>query len=618
MAMLGFWLALFGIVGSSCTASCPDAPGDNAPIYLVDRLELATAFDDRGRRLDVRRDGGLSSPVTLDFETRLSLTPPLPSRIEFDLLIPAEPVLTLAIATSPVGTEPVWAPVEFRVLVDADGDSASVIEESLTHAQANRWLDRTIDLASWQGRQVKLVLETRVSGPSERVRRAARRVAPLWGNPVVQSRTARPERPTLVLVSIDCLRADHVSAYGYHRLTTPNIDALAADGTIFESAASVSSWTLPTHLSMLTGRLPSFHGVRRKQKLSPDIAFLPEILRQAGYQVDGVASWYFLSQVFGFDRGFHSYRLMVGDDAEDVVDAALDVLHRSEGRDQFLFLHLIDAHWPYLPPDDYIDRFGRPRDISSTLKLVQSRKAPPSPADAEDVIRLYDAEIAYADEHLGRLVQDLKSRDLYDDALIIVTADHGEAFYEHGHWQHTVSLYDQITHIPLIVKWPEGSRPKRSTLPASQIDVFPTILEAAGIEPPDTGAVSLAQQLSTPDERRGVLSELTSPLGRLQGCHEPPLEKGECLAVRLATLKYIASLSEQDGEVSTVNQELYDIDSDPLERNDLSKLQPAAAERMLARIHTFLRTARNQQMSAEDVILDDETAKALESLGYVQ
>ena len=290
----------------------------------------------------------------------------------------------------------------------------------------------------------------------------------------------------------------------------------------------------------------------------------------------------------------------------------------SQGRDQFLFLHLIDVHWPYLPPDDYIDRFGRPHDISGALKLVTSRrKAPPSPADVEDLIRLYDAEIAYADEHLGRLIQDLKSRGLYDDALIIVTADHGEAFYEHGHWQHLVSLYEQITHIPAhrqMATRPEAEAVDPSRQPNRR---FPTILEAAGIEPPDTGAVSLSQQLRTPDERRGVISELTSPLGRLQGCHEPPLEKGECIAVRLATLKYIASLSEQNGEVSTVNQELYDIASDPLERHELSALQPAAAERMLARIHTFLETARKTQTTAEDAILDDETTKALESLGYI-
>jgi arylsulfatase A-like enzyme len=309
---------------------------------------------------------------------------------------------------------------------------------------------------------------------------------------------------------------------------------------------------------------------------------------------------------------------MVGDDAENVVDAALEVLHRSEGLDQFLFLHLIDAHWPYLPPEGYIDRFGRPRDISSALKLVASREAPPSAADTEDVIRLYDAEIAYADEHLGRLVADLKSRDLYDDALIIVTADHGEAFYEHGHWEHTVSLYDQVTHIPLIVKWPASSRPNRSGIPASQVDVFPTLLEAAGIEPPETGAISLSRQLSSPDERRGVMSELTSPLGRLQGCEDPPLEKGECLAVRLETLKYIASFAEKDGEISKVSQQLYDVGSDPLERQELSGERPAEAEQMLARVQAFLRAARNQQRTAEEVILDDETTKALESLGYIQ
>jgi hypothetical protein len=124
--------------------------------------------------------------------------------------------------------------------------------------------------------------------------------------------------------------------------------------------------------------------------------------------------------------------------------------------------------------------------------------------------------------------------------------------------------------------------------------------------------------LSSPDERRGVMSELTSPLGRLQGCEDPPLEKGECLAVRLETLKYIASFAEKDGEISKVSQQLYDVGSDPLERQELSGERPAEAEQMLARVQAFLRAARNQQRTAEEVILDDETTKALESLGYIQ
>jgi arylsulfatase A-like enzyme len=614
--LLGAALSLASVLG---TAGCGGSDENRErPQFLTDSAALREATHEGQSLVNGAEGGRFTSPVTLDDETRLALKPSLPGRFSFELSVPSEPVLRFAIGVAPAASEGTWPPVEFQVLVAVDGESELVFTESLDHAQAGQWLDREIGLSRWSRRSILLVFETNVRGPESRVRRAGRRVIPLWGSPVVSSGAYRRDRPNLVLISIDCLRADHVSAYGYFRPTTPNIDALAADGTVFEAAASVSSWTLPTHLSMLTGLMPSLHGVRTRQRLGAEVAFLPEILRDAGYQVDGVASWYFLSQGFGFDRGFHSYRLLVGHGAEDVIDAALDTVRRSEGREQFLFLHLVDPHWPYLAPDGAHDRFGRPADISSALKRVNKREAPDDPSDVEGVIRLYDAEIAYADEHLGRFFSELKSRGLYDDALIIVTADHGEAFYEHGHWEHTLSLYGEVTHIPLIVKWPRGRHPRRVSSPVSQIDVFPTILEAAGLASPETGALSLSNHAAVAPADRGILSELTSPLGRLQGCRQPPIEGGECVAVRLGRLKLIASLVAREGELHLMARELYDIGTDPKERQDLSDQEPEAVQRMMAIARSFLTLARNQRASGEPVDLDEETMDALRSLGYVQ
>ena len=569
--------------------------GGDEPVFLADLFE------------------GEASPVILDKETRRTLAQDLPSRFTFDVRVPTNAVLRFSIATRPLGEEKHWPPIEFRVLVN--GDEEPLFAETLSWDQAERFFDREVELSSWAGRRTELVLETRVSGPETRVRRARRRAMPLWGNPVLANREYRPERPNVVLVSIDCLRADHVGAYGYSRPTTPNIDALAEEGSVFQSASAVSSWTLPTHLSMLTGLFPTEHGVRRQQKLNPDVPFLPELLSRAGYHVDGVASWYYLSQTFGFDRGFHSYKLLVGHDAEEIVDTAIDLVRRGEGGSQFLFVHLVDPHWPYDPPGDWIVRFGRPRDITDVHDRIARREPPRDAEEVEDAMRLYDAEIAYADNQLGRLVDELKARSLYDNALIIVTADHGEAFYEHGHWQHTVSLYEEVTHIPLIVKWPRRSRSARMEAPVSQVDIFPTILDAVGAEIPDTSAVSLRQVGA-----RSVVSELTSPAARLPRCDGPSDVERECfkLSVRADSMKYIAKLAEEDGALVTVGQELYDLSSDPAERHDLSEKQTSRVNALSGRIRAFLRQARSRARSARDVTLDEETTEQLRSLGYVQ
>ena len=205
-----------------------------------------------------------------------------------------------------------------------------------------------------------------------------------------------------------------MSAYGYEHLTTPNIDTVASEGTVFENVFATASWTLPTHMSMLTGLLPSFHGATKWEKLASSVPYLPELLAEAGYRTSGVVSWVYLSQAYGFERGFHSYSVLDEPEASDIVNAAIEELQRGEGQSQFLFVHLYDPHWPYLPPRELLEKFGpRPKDISDLMERTQGQEAPKNASEVEDIIRLYDRE-------LGRFFQALKDNGMYDDTLVII------------------------------------------------------------------------------------------------------------------------------------------------------------------------------------------------------
>ena len=206
---------------------------------------------------------GPSAPVTLRtataiVDTRRALVSVLPGRITYRVAMPSEPVLTFAVgAYLTAQTEP--QPIRFRLLVDAGAGEEVVFEETTVFQFRDEWLDYEVDLAKWTGQTIRLSFDSQPATdvPAD----PAERPLALWGNPVLTSLSWRSVEPHLVLISIDCLRASHLGVYGYERNTTPHIDALAADGVVFESAWSTSSWTLPSHVSMMTGLTPSAHGV---------------------------------------------------------------------------------------------------------------------------------------------------------------------------------------------------------------------------------------------------------------------------------------------------------------------------------------------------------------------
>ncbi len=510
--------------------ACSQPASEKTTSYpFVDNVDQAEATFDRVQFRSARKDARLSSPVTLGGETQSSLTPPLPSRLAYEVEIPSDPTLLFSIGASPLGEGPLAAKVDFLVYVDSGAGEELVFSETLERHQPNEWREAAADLHPWSGETVKLVFETKPrleELPSVQVP-----ILAAWGNPVLASTAAEPERPNLILISIDCLRPDHMGAYGYQRDTTPNIDRFAEDGVVFETAAATSS------------------------------------------------------------------------------------------QSHFLFMHLLDPHWPYLPPREFIERFGaRPRDISDLQDLIAHSKPPPSDRETQEIIQLYDGEIAYTDQELGRFFAELKMLGLYEDSMIIVTADHGEAFYEHGHWQHSQTLYDEVVRIPLIVKWPGGGAGSRVASLVSQVDIFPSLLEAAGIEPPPTEAVDLTLVIDgdADPEGRTAISEVT---------WRSPRETSMKIAFRTASSKFVVTLSGpssldggDDLGVSEVeDEELYDLLKDPREQNNLLTKTSRDLGEFHSRMRSFLDTARGIRTTrqGQQVELDEEVLERLRSLGYV-
>jgi arylsulfatase len=424
---------------------------------------------------------------------------------------------------------------------------------------------------------------------------------------------------------VDCLRADHLGAYGYERDASPNIDEFSRNGVLFLSAVSASSFTLPTHASMLTGLPPSLHGATTRRKIAKSVPYLPKLLAEADYRVNGVVSAPFLSRFYGFERGFHTYRNMSAR-AAALVDYGLALLREGSGQDQFLFLHLMDAHWPYSPPGEFITRFGeRPSDISGLFERFE-QDGPASRMELDQIINLYDAEIAYLDQELGRFFDELKRMKLYNNSLIILTADHGEAFYEHGHWEHArpwqndgPGLYEEVVRIPLIVKWPRESSSLEIPNVVSQMDIFPTMLEAAGMEPMEGWATSLRRYVddaSPPPTDRKVIAEITS--------HSEEAGAAMQIAFRSRDYKYIArfrSPSEEGLFSSNVEkEELYDLRNDPRETANLLVDSDRGSGPYREALRAYLAELRRSRpnLQGEAVAVDDSLLEELKKLGYIQ
>ncbi len=317
----------------------------------------------------------------------------------------------------------------------------------------------------------------------------------------LQSDDVKPRQSGLanvVLISVDTLRADHLGCYGYDRDTSPELDQLSRNAVVFEHAYAQAASTTMSHASMLTSLWPPHHGASVQSRLPGNILTLAEVLSQQGYDTASFNGGGQVGEEFGLDQGFTIYNSYTPDDTAQIAAAARSWIAKSAARPFFLFLHTYETHQPYTPTLSALRLFEQgyegplpEREISvELLASINAGKLAITDADLRHVRNAYDAEIHSVDAQLGQLLEFLKQEELYDDTLIVVTSDHGEEFGEHGMvgW-HSHSLYDELLHVPLIIKLPGSRRAgERVSTDVRSIDIAPTILVALGLDPPPSFA----------------------------------------------------------------------------------------------------------------------------------
>jgi arylsulfatase len=492
----------------------------------------------------------------------------------------------------------------------------------------------TIDLAAWADQAVELILD--LDAPD------ARTPPPrgLWASPAVWGRfpldaerargEARAERPNILLLGLDTLRADALGAWGRTPSVTPTLDALAAESDVYLDAFTVFNVTNPSFISMMTGLYGKHHGsYTLKTPVGPEAVTLAEQLAAAGYATKAVLSARHLGDHnSGLGQGFGDVAITGGQYAAELaVDTLLDWLAGRErragavadseradsgaARPFFAWLHLFDPHTPHTPPRPYaLGYAARERaGLSAAVPWTHFRTPGPVPF-AEPVLlgahELYAGEVAYLDRQLDRLLGFLESRDLLANTMIVVVADHGENLEDHGVRYRHAGLWDTTTHVPMMIRWP-GSR-EAGQAPSSRrlsglvqtIDLFPTILEAAGLSVPPQDGESLRQLFADGRQgRRVVFADHADGLGSM---------------VRTRTHKLFTS---QGNPFVPDGNYLYDLVADPGELENLAgRGLPIEAE--LTRIlDAFQRDLRTPVAAQKERELDPEEAKRLEALGYL-
>jgi arylsulfatase A-like enzyme len=432
--------------------------------------------------------------------------------------------------------------------------------------------------------------------------------------PACERGGAAARRPNVVLVTLDTTRADHLSCYGYGRETSPNLDALARAGVLYTRAVSTSSWTLPAHASLFTGKLTTSHGARydaegplslsdgiggdwdhyRARGLAEGETTLAGLLAAEGYATAAVVAGPWMKAVFGLAEGFQSYDddgidELVGRRARQVTKAALEWLDGlAPERPFFLFLNYYDAHSPYgAPPPFTYAFFDEPPSVA------------PAPDDRATWPDLYDGEIRFADEQLGRLFAELERRGLWQDTLVVVTADHGELFGEHGGlYGHGKYLFEEEVHVPLVVKHParDGEAPAREDARVQLVDVFALILGRVGIELPADAQGGLPPHVGHP-----IVAEV----------YPPPVISSD------GDWRVVYDGDQKLHWSSQGRSMLFDLATDPREQRDLALSEPGRVAYLSDLLSAYLASLPRPGV-ARPGRLDAGTLRALEALGYVK
>ncbi len=567
-----------------------------------------------GKRDEYRQAVYVHSPATLSF--RLNLPPG--AHLHFGL-----------------GTTAKGSSVAFSVSVQ--GAATPLYSQTLN--DPDRWQDADVDLSRFGGRQVVLELKTLASAGT----------VALWSSPVVTGSTP-PNRPNILVYTIDTLRADHASLYGYRRDTTPFLSKLGKSGIVFEDCQAPATWTKPSIASLLTSLNSFTHGIVRDADTIPaGAATMAERLRDAGYVTASIVASPYAGRATGLERGFdHLLEFPVvtrehqpaerQTDSEALNRVVFPWLERHRAEPFFLYAHSTDPHAPYDPPAAFDHTFSKPSEAASFRRGYESLRGDHQYGGAAVVSRAmvskagidperfigqavdrYDEEILHNDRSLELLVGKLKQLGVLENTLIVVVSDHGEEFWEHGWTGHGQSVYQELTH-SLFLLWNPGlfKTARRVAEPVQLIDVMPTILDALKLQLPTVtqGQSLLPLAQGRKFQRRGLVVASRFAAPKAEGL--VPENGTDSFAIVDSKWKFIFRNHAAGKDVKRV--ELYDRSSDRLEEHDVADRFPREVELKMS--------ALRQWIEAQDKIrgvighsgtsnLDNQTLRQLRSLGYL-
>jgi arylsulfatase A-like enzyme len=560
-------------------------------------------------RIPTDPDAGVrAEQVELDGERRSAVGTPVPGAFEASFTVPAAGQLFVSLAQQ--GAPLQSRGVRFRLSVVAGGPSTTVVLDEVVAAWDRRWAQRRVDLTRWSGERVTLAF--RATSADAAPVRGLEDVPPraFWGDLFVRARDASGARvpPSVLMVLIDTLRADHLGTYGYPLPTSPNIDALAADGARFDHAIAAAPWTDPSVLALHTGLHPSDvwetepHAETIAKIVPGEVETLAEHLAAAGYFTIAASDHPGINQV-RFGQGFDVFAALHHREtsgpywshaAPAAVAARVDAL--IDGRDDaplFFYLHVIYPHQPVLPGEGYRALFGagtRDVDISDEHEI-------------EEYIRRYDAEIRVADDVVASALRSFRRRFRPLDTVVVVLSDHGEGFFEHGLYEHGNSLYDELLRVPLIFHAPGRIAPGTTIDEVVRIvDVLPTVTELAGVAAPAKIRGRSLLPLLSGEESEERLAFSESPHRR---------EIVAARSMRSGDRKLV--LEHRPG----VAREWFDLSSDPGEivsRTDADD----GVERLQTALDAIAAEPPLRDLEEERVAPSAEMVEGLRALGYVE